>query len=75
MDERGHDWCQENVPEILGWLKEAAEERGLLFVEVIAVRLVRNAILSAKAEAARQETSHGQEAVSEARETDVGRPQ
>jgi hypothetical protein len=75
MDQRGPDWCQENVPEILGWLREVAEERGLLFVEIIAVRLVRNAILSAKAEAARQETSHGQEAVSEARETDMGRPQ
>jgi hypothetical protein len=75
MDQRGPDWCHENVPEVLGWLREAAEERGLLFVEVIAVRLVRNAILSAKAEAARQETSHGQEAVSEARASNVGRPQ
>ncbi len=75
MDHRGPDWCQENVPEVLGWLREAAEERGLLFIELIAVRLVRNAILSAKAEAARQETSHGQEAVSEAREADMGRPE
>jgi hypothetical protein len=48
MDQRGPDWCAENQPEILGWLREAAEERGLPFVEIIASRLVRNAIAAAR---------------------------
>lgn len=75
MNQRGPDWCEENVPEILGWLREAAEERGLPFVKAIAVRLVRNAILSAKAEAARQEQAHGEKAQAQTRAANVGRPQ
>ena len=52
MDDRGPDWCEENQAEILGWLREAAEERGLPFIEVIATRLLRRAIASARREAA-----------------------
>jgi hypothetical protein len=48
MDERGPDWCEENIPEVLGWLREAAEERGLPFVEAIATLFVRRAIAKAR---------------------------
>ena len=48
MDERGPDWCEENLPEILGWLREAAEERGLPYIDIIASRLIRNAIAAAR---------------------------
>jgi hypothetical protein len=44
MDQRGPDWCEENLPEVLEWLREAAEERGLPFVEAIATLFVRRAI-------------------------------
>jgi len=48
MDERGPDWCEENLPEVIGWLREAAEERGLPFVEAVATLFVRRAIAKAR---------------------------
>ena len=48
MDQRGPDWCEENLPEVLGWLREAAEERGLPFVEAVATLFVRRAIAKAR---------------------------
>ena len=48
MDERGPDWCEENLPEVLGWLREAAEERGLPFVETVAALFVQRAISKAR---------------------------
>ncbi len=56
MDDKGCDWCEspEGMAEILGFLREAAEERGLPFVDMAARLLVRRAIANArKAEAAR----------------------
>jgi hypothetical protein len=56
MDERGCDWCDspEGMAEIMGFLREAAEERGLPFVDIAARLLVRRAIANArKAEARR----------------------
>ena len=56
MDEKGCDWCEsdEGMAEILGFLREAAEERGLPFLDVAARLLVKRAIHNArKAEAAR----------------------
>lgn len=56
MDAKGCDWCEspEGMAEILGFLREAAEERGLPFVDMAARLLVRRAIANArKAEAKR----------------------
>jgi hypothetical protein len=56
MDAKGCDWCEseEGMDEIMGFLREAAEERGLPFLDVAARLLVRRAIHNArKAEAAR----------------------
>jgi hypothetical protein len=56
MDAQGCDWCEseEGMAEIMGFLREAATERGLPFVDMAARLLVRRAIANArKAEAAR----------------------
>jgi len=56
MDTKGCDWCEspEGMAEIMGFLREAAEERGLPFLDLPARLLVRRAIANArKAEAKR----------------------
>jgi hypothetical protein len=56
MDDKGCDWCEspEGMAEIMGFLREAAEERGLPFIDMAARLLVRRAIANArKAEAKR----------------------
>jgi hypothetical protein len=56
MDAKGCDWCasEEGMAEILGFLREAAEERGLPFVDMAGRMLVKRAIHNArKAEARR----------------------
>jgi hypothetical protein len=56
MDAKGSDWCEspEGMAEIMGFLREAAEERGLPFVDMAGRMLVRRAISNArKAEARR----------------------
>jgi len=56
MDEKGCDWCEslEGMAEIMAFLREAAEERGLPFLDVAGRMLVRRAIANArKAEARR----------------------
>jgi hypothetical protein len=56
MDAQGCDWCEspEGMAEIMGFLREAAEERGLPFLDLPARLLVRRAIANArKAEALR----------------------
>jgi hypothetical protein len=56
MDAKGCDWCEspEGMAEIMGFLREAAAERGLPFLDVAARLLVKRAIHNArKAEAAR----------------------
>jgi hypothetical protein len=56
MDEKGCDWCEseEGMAEIMAFLREAAEERGLPFLDAAARLLVRRAIANArKAEARR----------------------
>jgi hypothetical protein len=44
MDERGVDWCRDNIAMIVGWLKEEAAARSLPFVDRAARWLVRKAI-------------------------------
>jgi len=54
MDANGCDWCEANIEESVGWLRESAAERGLPFLDVAARLLVRRAIANArKAEARR----------------------
>ena len=56
MDAKGCDWCEseEGMAEIMGFLREAAEERGLPFLDLPARLLVKRAIHNArKAEARR----------------------
>lgn len=48
MNEKGCDWCEANVDEIVGWLREEAQERGLPFVDVVGRLLVRRAIANAR---------------------------
>jgi len=56
MDERGCDWCEEHIDEIVGWLREEAGRRKLPFVDAAGRMLVRRAIRNArKAETASPE--------------------
>jgi hypothetical protein len=48
MDRRGCDWCEANVPTIVGWLREEAKKRGLPFLDAAAGLLVRRAIHNAR---------------------------
>jgi hypothetical protein len=60
MDERGCDWCEANLDEIVGWLREEATKRGLPFVDMAVRMLVKRAIRNArKAEAAGQQATGG----------------
>ncbi len=53
MDERGCDWCEANLDEIVGWLREESAKRGLPFIDMAGRMLVKRAIKNArKAEAA-----------------------
>jgi len=54
MNQMGADWCEDNIDTIVSFLREAAEERGLPFLDVAGRMLVRRAIHNArKAEAKR----------------------
>lgn len=44
MNERGPDWCEQNIDTILGWLKEESKKRSLPFVESVARLIVLRAI-------------------------------
>ena len=67
MDEKGCDWCEsdEGMAEIMGFLREAAEERSLPFLDAAGRVLVRRAISNARKEQARATqaaTAEGSEA-------------
>jgi hypothetical protein len=52
MDEKGCDWCEANIDEIVGWLREESAKRGLPFIDLAGRMLVKRAIKNArKAEA------------------------
>jgi hypothetical protein len=58
-------WCEAHLDEIVGWLREEAEKRGLPFVDMAGRVLVRRAISNARKEAARAPqatTAEGQDA-------------
>lgn len=48
MDEKGSDWCEANVGEIVGWLREEATKRGLPFVDMAGRLLIKRAIRNAR---------------------------
>lgn len=48
MDQQGCDWCEANLDEIVGWLRESAAERGLPFLDAAGRLLVRRAISNAR---------------------------
>lgn len=51
MDARGPDWCEQNLEEIVGWLREEAEKRKLPFLDMAGRVLVRRAIANARRKA------------------------
>lgn len=44
MDEKGVQWCKDNIEVIVGWLREEAEKRKLPFVDMAGRLLVKRAI-------------------------------
>lgn len=48
MDAMGCDWCEANIDQIVGWLREEAQRRGLPFVDAAGRVLVRRAIRNAR---------------------------
>lgn len=48
MDEMGIEWCEENINEIVSWLKEEAGKRKLPFLSFPTKVLVQRAIKAAK---------------------------
>lgn len=48
MNEKGPDWCEENLPTILGWLKEESAKRNLPYIESVASLVVKRAIKTSR---------------------------
>jgi hypothetical protein len=44
MNEKGNDWCDENIDTIVGWLREEASKRKLPFIDAIVKLIVKRAI-------------------------------
>jgi hypothetical protein len=51
MNEKGTQWCRDNIDTIVGWLREEAAKRGLPFVAAVAKWVVKRAIRKAEQEA------------------------
>jgi hypothetical protein len=48
MNEKGPDWCEQNMETIVGWLKEESTKRGLPFVEAVGKMMVNRAIAKSR---------------------------
>jgi len=48
MDEKGCDWCEENLDEIDGWLAEESKKRKLPYLSLAGKTLIRLAIRRAR---------------------------
>lgn len=48
MNEKGPDWCEQNINQILGWLKEESGKRKLPYVEFVAKSMVQRAIYKSR---------------------------
>lgn len=44
MNEKGNDWCEQNIDTIVGWLDQEAKNRGLPFVKMVGKVMVNRAI-------------------------------
>lgn len=55
MNEKGNDWCEENLDTIVGWLREEATKRKLPFVDFAGKLLVKRAIKLSRAALAKAE--------------------
>jgi hypothetical protein len=44
MNEKGNDWCEQNIDTVVGWLREEAQRRGLPFMDALGKLLVWRAI-------------------------------
>jgi hypothetical protein len=44
MNEKGNDWCEQNIDTVVGWLREEAKRRGLPFVDMIGKVMVNRSI-------------------------------
>jgi hypothetical protein len=44
MDHKGPEWCEENIEQIVDWMKAESENRGLPFLRIAGRKLVRMAI-------------------------------
>ena len=67
MEKQEPGWCERNIDTVVGYLREAAADRGLPFLDLPARLLVRRAISNARKELARAEkaaTAEGSEAES-----------
>lgn len=48
MNNRGPDWCSENIDTIVGWLREESEKRKLPFVDFAGRLLIQRAVKMSK---------------------------
>jgi hypothetical protein len=48
MNEKGIEWCENNIDTIVGWLKEESNRRKILFIDTIARSIVKRAIKKSK---------------------------
>ncbi len=48
MNEKGNEWCEQNIDTIIGWLREEATKRKLPFVDAIGKLMVNRAIKKSK---------------------------
>lgn len=48
MNEKGHEWCEENTDTILEWMKEESVKRGIPFVTTAAKLMINRAISKSK---------------------------
>lgn len=44
MNEKGNDWCEQNIDTIVGWLREEASKRKLPFFDTIGKMMISRAI-------------------------------
>lgn len=44
MNDKGNDWCEQNIDTIVGWLRDEAKRRNLPFIDAIGKLLVGRAI-------------------------------
>lgn len=44
MNDKGNDWCEQNMDTIVGWLREEAKRRNLPFIDAIGKIMVSRAI-------------------------------